>query len=207
MRLDLCDDFRQSLWNVDLERRIRGGHGRRVGAELGSHDVRALSQRGCLVQGDRPRHALAPEAAAGREDEVLGPDLLGWSGRAGARDREVLAESGRGRHGRFAGDGAPMVASLARWWPPDECVARSLEQAAPLAAAVAAERQERICACRRKMSWGSLPGLGCAGFAHSTVWKLSSGPGSRAASMSATSELIHVTGVVREWTHRFLVSW
>jgi hypothetical protein len=69
--------------------------------------------------------------------------LAGRLGLVRAVERFV-AEGGRGRLGRFAGDGAPMVASLARWWPPDECVARSLEQAAPLAAAVAAERQERI---------------------------------------------------------------
>ena len=58
---------------------------------------------------------------------------------------------------------------------------RSLEPAAPLAAAARARaRRRRICACRRETGWGPRLVAGATGFAHSTVWKvLQAGPGSR----------------------------
>ena len=37
---------------------------------------------------------------------------------------------------------------------------------------LAAELQERICACRRKTGWGPRLVAGATGFAHSTVWKV-----------------------------------
>ena len=45
-------------------------------AELAADDVRAQRERGRLVEGDRPRHALAAEAAVGRQHEVLRVDVL-----------------------------------------------------------------------------------------------------------------------------------
>src|SRR5437762_7989325 len=37
---------------------------------------------------------------------------------------------------------------------------------------LAAELQERICACRRETGWGPRLVAGATGFAHSTVWKV-----------------------------------
>ena len=37
---------------------------------------------------------------------------------------------------------------------------------------LAAEVQERICACRRQTGWGPRQVAGATGFAHSTVWKV-----------------------------------
>src|SRR5205807_4240855 len=63
----------------------------------------------------------------------------GWPARAGARDRGwSFVEGGRGRLQRLAGDGAPLVASLAGWPPVRGGTFGSLEPSTPLATAAGA---------------------------------------------------------------------
>jgi len=66
-----------------------------------------------------------------------------------------------------------VVASLARRRPTRDRVARSVEQAAPVAAA-ARDRAAGadLCDCRRKTGWRPRLVAGATGFAHSTVWKV-----------------------------------
>src|SRR5262245_25632222 len=66
----------RALRHVDLQLRVGRAHLALREAELGADDVRAPRERGRLVERDRPRHALAAEAAVGREHEVLRVDDL-----------------------------------------------------------------------------------------------------------------------------------
>ena len=87
------------------------------------------------------------------------------------------AEGGRGRLQRVAGDGAPLVASLARVRARRRvrrCRACSIARAGRAARRGSSRRElaEAICACRRQTGWGPRLVAGATGFAHSTVWKV-----------------------------------
>src|ERR1041385_8424553 len=60
---------------VDLELRIRRANGLLLDAELAADDVRALHDRGRLVERDQPVRALPAEAAVRGQDEVLRVDV------------------------------------------------------------------------------------------------------------------------------------
>jgi transposase InsO family protein len=59
---------------------------------------------------------------------------------------------------------------------------------------LAAELQERICACRRKTGWGPRLVAGATGFAHSTVWKVL-----KRAGLSRRPRLVNEPAHSYEW--------
>ncbi len=105
---------------------------------------------------------------------------LGLAGRFAlvrAIEEGDVAEGGRGRLQRLAGDGASVVASVggrrarrlgARF------LACSIARVGRTARRGSSRRssRRRICACRRKTGWGPRLVAGATGFAHSTVWKV-----------------------------------
>ena len=101
---------------------------------------------------------------------------LGLAGRLAlvrAIEERSVAEGGRGRLQRLAGDGASLVASLAGGRPSGRarCWIARAGRAARRGCS-RAELQERICDCRRQTGWGPRLVAGATGFAHSTVWKV-----------------------------------
>ena len=106
---------------------------------------------------------------------------LGLAGRLALVQRDrggaAVAEGGRGRLQRLAGDGAPLVASLAgreRGRSRRRCRVCSIARAGRGARRGCSRPscEERICDCRRKTGWGPRLVAGATGFAHSTVWKV-----------------------------------
>ena len=61
---------------VDLQGWLGGSDGRFLRPQLSADDVRALCERGRLVEGDRSRYTLTTESAIGRQREVLRIDVL-----------------------------------------------------------------------------------------------------------------------------------
>src|SRR5204863_261682 len=124
-----------------------------------AYGLRSSSTPRVTTPGRSNSHAVASHGAQrAQPTHPVTARRTGWAARAGARDRErVVAEGGRGRLQRLAGDGAPLVASLAgggRGGAAHTVLpSRSLESSAPLARQLAPELAETICACRRETGW------------------------------------------------------